>query len=127
LEAALNHTALHLSPDVQEARTRHAAATSLLRSYPVARAWRRTETGHALSRALAVIPSLCDEIDSLNALLAATRRREQNLIAAARATLTADADGEPDPLYYLRDELAALGQLPRAANQTHDENDGRQP
>jgi hypothetical protein len=27
--------------------------------------------------------------------------------AAARATLGADAEGEPDPLYYLRDELEA--------------------
>jgi hypothetical protein len=59
-----------------------------------------------------VIPSLCDEINRLSDELAATRRRHQDLIAAARATLTATADGEADPLYYLRDELAALGQLP---------------
>lgn len=59
-----------------------------------------------------MIPPLCDQIDHLNGLLADTRRREQDLIAAARATLTAAADGEPDPLYYLRDGLAAIGQLP---------------
>jgi hypothetical protein len=35
-----------------------------------------------------------------------------NLIAAARATLSAHADGEADALYYLRDELQAQGQLP---------------
>lgn len=59
-----------------------------------------------------MIPPLCDEIDHLGAVLADARRREQNLIAAGRATLTAAADGEPDPLYYLRDELAAIDQLP---------------
>jgi hypothetical protein len=34
-----------------------------------------------------------------------------NLLAAAKATLSAHADGEDDPLYYLRDELRAQGQL----------------
>lgn len=60
-----------------------------------------------------MIPPLCDEIDRLRDLLAITRRRDQDLIAAARATLTAAADGEPDPLYYLSDELSARGQLHR--------------
>ncbi len=40
--------------------------------------------------------------------LRADRIRHANLLAAARATLAADSDGEADPLYYLRDELAAL-------------------
>jgi len=35
----------------------------------------------------------------------------QNLVAAARACLAAEADGEDDPMYYLRDELRAQGQL----------------
>ena len=34
------------------------------------------------------------------------------LLAAARATLAADRDGEAEPLFYVRDELAAHGQLP---------------
>jgi hypothetical protein len=84
----------------------------LLRSYPIARAWRRTAPGNALSLALAVIPHLCDEIEDLDALLTVTRRQHGDLLAAARATLTATADGEPDPLYYLRDELTATGHLP---------------
>jgi hypothetical protein len=46
--------------------------------------------------------------------MAIIRRRYHNLVAAARATLAAVADGEPDPLYYLRDELAATGHLPEA-------------
>lgn len=35
-----------------------------------------------------------------------------NLLASARATLTAWRDDEPDPLMYLIDELDAVGQLP---------------
>jgi hypothetical protein len=38
-------------------------------------------------------------------LLEAVRRNRANLLAAIRATFTADAEGEPDPLGYLRDEL----------------------
>jgi hypothetical protein len=38
--------------------------------------------------------------------------RYANLLAAARATLSAEQDGEADPLWYLRDELRATGHLP---------------
>lgn len=40
------------------------------------------------------------------------RMRYANLLAAARATLTAARDGETNPLAYLIDELATHGQLP---------------
>jgi hypothetical protein len=76
------------------------------------RVWRRTRAGHATVDALADIPPLCDEIERLGAVLACSRRRHQDLTAAARATLAADAEGEPDPLYYLRDELGSHGVLP---------------
>jgi hypothetical protein len=33
--------------------------------------------------------------------------RYANLLAAARAAVAAAEDGEPDPLWYLRDELGA--------------------
>jgi hypothetical protein len=65
-----------------------------------------------LARALDTIPLLCAEVRRLRARLARTLTDLHNLIAAARATLGAHADGEEDPLYYLRDELDALGQLP---------------
>ena len=39
--------------------------------------------------------------------LAAIRLSYANLLAAARATLAAARDGEPDALEYLADELAA--------------------
>lgn len=65
-----------------------------------------------LTRALDTIPLLCAEVRRLRARLVRTLTDLHNLIAAARATLGAHADGEPDPLYYLRDELDAQGQLP---------------
>ena len=46
-------------------------------------------------------------IARLSAELAATRMDRANLLAAMRATLAADADGEADPLYYIRDEIEA--------------------
>jgi hypothetical protein len=40
--------------------------------------------------------------------------RYANLLAAARAAIAADHDGEANPLGYLRDELDQHGQLPDA-------------
>jgi hypothetical protein len=80
----------------------------------------RTASGRTLAGALATIPLLCDEIDHLNAVMAIIRRRYQDLIAAARASLAAAADGEPDPLYYLRDELTATGHLRDADSDRRD-------
>jgi hypothetical protein len=48
----------------------------------------------------------------LRRALASLRMRYANLLAAARATLTAARDGDANPLAYLVDELAAQGQLP---------------
>ena len=45
------------------------------------------------------------EITRLAAELAAARLESANRLAAMRAALGAAADGEPDPLEYLRDEL----------------------
>ena len=65
----------------------------------------------ALNRALDMLPFLSAEITRLRRRLATTLHDLNNLLAAARATLSAHADGEEDPLYYLRDELRAQGQL----------------
>lgn len=65
-----------------------------------------------LAAALDTIPRLCAEIGRLRARLASALADLHNLVAAGRATLSAHADGEPDALYYLRDELQAQGQLP---------------
>lgn len=58
-----------------------------------------------VDRALADVPALGAVIGRLASQLAETRMDRANLLAAMRATIAAQADGEPDPLYYLRDEL----------------------
>jgi hypothetical protein len=94
----------NLDPDLQEVANRHDSATAAMTK---------------LSRALATIPLLSAEICRLRRRLATTIYDLNNLLAAARATLSAHADGEQDPLYYLRDELTAQGQL--RAEQRHQE------
>ncbi len=63
--------------------------------------WRNLDT------ALAGNLTLSAEVTRLTAELAATRLDRANLLAAMRATIAGHADGEPDPLSYLRDELDA--------------------
>jgi len=82
--------------DLQEVANRHDAATVVV---------------DTLGRALDTIPLLCAEISRLRRRLATMLNDFNNLLAAAKATLSAHADGEDDPLYYLRDELRAQGQL----------------
>ena len=59
----------------------------------------------ALASALDV-PALVAEADRLCRALVRSRLRYANLAAAARATLAAAADGDPDPAGYLREELS---------------------
>lgn len=77
----------HTDADLNEASDQHHNAASALRT---------------IATALDTIPKLCSEIRRLRSRLA-------DLVAAARATLSAHDDGEPDALYYLRDELEAQG------------------
>ncbi|WP_066374333.1 hypothetical protein [Herbidospora mongoliensis] len=74
---------------------------------PLVSALLTTPQGLALARILAAVPVLCDEIERLRAEQTMLRLDHHNLIAAALATLAADREGEHDPLYYVRDELAA--------------------
>jgi hypothetical protein len=90
--------------DLQEAANRHDTATAVV---------------DALGRALDTIPVLSAEIRRLRRRLATALNDLNNLLAAAKATLSAHANGEEDPLYYLRDELTAQGQL--RAEQRHQE------
>ena len=62
----------------------------------------------------ASVPSLINdlahlvaEITRLAGELDRTRLDRANLLAAMRAALAAHAEGEPDPMWYLRDELDA--------------------
>ena len=68
---------------------------------------------------LPTLPLLAAEITELRAELAGVRLDRANLAAAALATIAAHQDGEPDPLSYLRDELARPG-LPAAIGAAHD-------
>jgi hypothetical protein len=60
-----------------------------------------------IESALADVPAVLAELERTRAELAAARLDRANLLAAMRAAVGADAGGEPDPLYYLRDELKA--------------------
>jgi len=60
----------------------------------------------ALTALAGDIAGLLTEINQLYDALRDARLQSANLRAAIRATLHADADGETDPLSYLRDELA---------------------
>ena len=68
-----------------------------------------------LDDALSDTATLAAQVTRLSADLERTRLDAANLRAAMRATLAAYADGEPDPLWYLRDELNAP-QTPAAAS-----------
>jgi hypothetical protein len=66
-----------------------------------------SELWSQVDRALADVPALGAVVGRLAGQLAETRMDRANLLAAMRATIAAQADGETDPLYYLRDELDA--------------------
>ena len=66
-----------------------------------------SEMWQQVDRALADVPVLGAVITRLSAEVSETRLDRANLLAAMRAAIAAHADGEPDPLYYLRDELQA--------------------
>ncbi len=72
----------------------------------------KTRTLAALWTAAADVPVLLAEIGRLQSLLVLARVRHADLHAAARAAIAAERDGEHDPLWYIRDELAANGTLP---------------
>jgi hypothetical protein len=61
--------------------------------------WRLIDT------ALADLTAVLADLGRTRTELKAVRLDRANLLAAIRATLAADAEGEPDPLGYLRDEL----------------------
>jgi hypothetical protein len=102
-------TSPHIHPVVpatEEITARNQAARRMIAGFSaempaLAEFWRNIDA--ALTDNL----TLSAEIARLSGELADTRLDMANLLAAGRATLAAYADGEADPLYYLRDELAA--------------------
>ena len=101
----------HYRIDLEEIATRNQTARHMIAGFcadmpMLADFWRYLDT------ALADNLTLSAEVTRLTAELIAARLDRANLLAALRATLAAYTEGEADPLSYLRDELAARGQLP---------------
>ena len=68
----------------------------------------------AIETALADARDLATEVAQLSAELAAARLGRANALAAMRAAIGAQRDGETDPLCYVRDELRAAQKGARA-------------
>lgn len=58
-----------------------------------------------MDRALSDVPALVADLGRVRAELEAVRLDRANLLAAIRAAIAADAEGEHHPFGYLRDEL----------------------
>jgi hypothetical protein len=97
--------------DLQEVANRNNTARQIIAGFSTATPT-LAEIWRTLEATLADTPALSAEITRLRDELDSTRLDRANLLAAARAVISAHLDGEPDPLSYLRDELRARGQLP---------------
>lgn len=97
---------IHTVPAIEEITARNHDARRMIAGFS-AQMPALAEFWQTLDTALAGNLALCAELTRLSGELAATRLDAANLLAAACATLAACHDGEPDPLYYLRDELNA--------------------
>jgi len=105
-DAQMPNARPHSSIDIPEVINRNSAARDIVAGFATAAptlspAWQVIQTALADARDLAA------EVTRLSAELAAARLDHQNALAAMRATIGAQRDGETDPLYYLRDELQA--------------------
>jgi len=99
--------------DIPEVMSRNQAARDIVSGFASAAptlsaAWQHIQT------ALADAQYLASELTRLSAELANARLWHANALAAMRATMGAQRDGELDPLYYIRDELSAPQNLPRS-------------
>jgi hypothetical protein len=102
---------MQVSPNLQEIVIRNEAAARIVAGFS-AELPSMTHLWRFLELALADVPALSTEVARLSAEVRDLRLDRANLLAAARATLSAYADGEADPLAYIRDELRARGEVP---------------
>ena len=105
-DVQVTNTVPYSAINIPEAMNRNHAARDIVSGFAevtptLAPAWRYIETALADARDLAT------EVARLATELAAARLGHANALAAMRATIGAQRDGEADPLYYLRDELRA--------------------
>jgi hypothetical protein len=101
----------HSNINLREVASRNHAAARIIAGFSaempsLADVWRFLEA------AIADVPALSAEVSRLSAEVRDTRLDRADLLAAARSTLGAYADGEDDPLCYTRDELSVRGELP---------------
>ncbi|MEV0389843.1 hypothetical protein [Nonomuraea sp. NPDC050643] len=75
------------------------------------RAFLADEATHA-GDLLRVARTLIDDLEHARTREAVLRTHYLRLLTAARATVAADMVGAPDPLAFVKDELAERGQLP---------------
>ena len=112
-DVQVTNTVPYSTVNIPEVMNRNHAARDIVSGFARATptlspAWEHIETALADARDLAT------EVARLAAELAAARLAHANALAAMRATIGAQRDGERDPLYYLRDELCASQNAPGA-------------
>jgi hypothetical protein len=100
------NTVPHININLQEVSARNDNARHIVGGCAAAMPT-LTDMWQFLQDALDDTPALAAEIIRLSAEIERTRLDRANQRAAMRATLAAHADGEPDPLWYLRDALNA--------------------
>ena len=113
------HTPTPAGARVQQIHTRNEYARQILAGFraampTLADAWQYLED------ALNDAPAIVAELARLSTELDQARLDRANLRAAMLAAIHAEADGEPDPLWYVRDELAALQAVADASQSLHD-------
>jgi hypothetical protein len=93
-----------LTHDLHEVAARSRAALVVIEALA---ADRPGQIWHYLADAVTDTSALAADIAALRVKLAEERLDRANLAAAGLAAISAYEDDEPDPLSYLRDELAA--------------------
>jgi hypothetical protein len=96
----------YISTDLEEVTSRSESARRIIAGFAAQMPALAGIWGY-LDTALSDAAVLCSEVARLSAELTATRLDRANLLAAMRAALAANAEGEPGFLLYIRDELNA--------------------
>ena len=100
------NTVPHININLQEVSERNDSARHIVAGCAAAMPT-LADMWRYLQDALNDTVALSAEITRISAELERTRLDRADLLAAMRATLTAHADAEPDPMWYLRDALDA--------------------
>jgi len=100
------HNAPYSAIDMSEVMSRNQIARDIVSGFASAAPTLSVAWDH-IRAALADARDLATEVTRLSAELTVARLRHATALAAIRATIGAQRDGERDPLYYIRDELNA--------------------